>query len=88
MQVARNRAQRPVVQALALEPTASPISEAFRSRHQLGSAATVQRALQGLLERDVVDGSSVHGYRVPDVLLCTWISVMLSSAGAEIPQAT
>jgi len=38
------RAQRALVQALASEPTPSPYAEQFRSRHQLGSAATVQRA--------------------------------------------
>jgi hypothetical protein len=73
------RAQRGLVQALAAEQTTSPYAEAFRMRHQLGSAATVQRALQALLARDVVDGSSVHGYRVPDVFLRAWISATLGS---------
>jgi hypothetical protein len=73
------RAQRALVQALAAEPTASPFGEAFRARHQLGSAATVQRALRSMLERDVVDGSSIHGYRVPDVFLRTWIAAMLGN---------
>jgi hypothetical protein len=71
------RAQRALVQALTGEPTASPYAEAYRSRHQLGSAATVQRALQATVERDVVEGSSVHGYRVPDVFLRTWIASTL-----------
>src|SRR5689334_16083004 len=48
------RAQRAVVQALATDPTASPYSHEFRSRHQLGSAATVQRSIQAVVERDVV----------------------------------
>lgn len=77
-----SRAQRPLVQALATEPTTTPYAEAFRSRHQLGSAATVQRALQAVMERDVVDGSSIHGYRVPDVFLRTWIAVTLGSGAA------
>lgn len=77
-----SRAQRPLVQALATEPTAAPYAEAFRSRHQLGSAATVQRALQAVMERDVVDGSSIHGYRVSDVFLRTWIAVTLGSGVA------
>ena len=86
-----SRAQRPLVQALATEPTATPYAEAVRSRHQLGSAATVQRALQAVMERDVVDGSSIHGYGVPDVFLRTWIAVTLGSgvAGAHLSaQAT
>jgi len=43
------------------------------------SAATVQRALQAVIERDVIEGSSVHGYRVPDVFLRTWIASALGS---------
>ena len=78
-----SRAQRPLVQALVSEPTAAPYSEAFRARHQLGSAATVQRALQAVMEREVVDGSSIHGYRVPDVFLRTWIAVTLGRGVAS-----
>ena len=35
-----------------------------------------------MIERDVVDGSSIHGYRVPDVFLRTWIAVTLGSGVA------
>jgi hypothetical protein len=68
------RAQRTLVQALAAEPTGSLYGEGFRTRHQLGRAGTVQRALEALLERDVIDGSSLHGYRVPDVFVPAWIA--------------
>jgi hypothetical protein len=37
-----SRAQRPLVQALEAEPTTAPYREAFRSRHQLGSAAAAR----------------------------------------------
>src|SRR5260370_3147663 len=52
------RAQRALVQALAAEQTTSPYAEAFRMPHQLGSAATMQRALQALLEPDILHGFS------------------------------
>jgi hypothetical protein len=73
------RAQRALVLAVSREPTKSVFSEAFRQRHQLGSAATVQRALAALLERDVIEGSSVHGYRVPDVFLRAWLAQTLGA---------
>ncbi len=64
-----SRTQRPLVQARATEPTATPYAEPFRSRHQLGSAAMVQRSLHAVMEHDVVNASSIHGYRVPHVCL-------------------
>jgi len=71
------RAQRPLVLAFSREPGRGMYGEAFRRRHQLGSAATVQRALAALLERDVVEGSSVHGYRVPDVFFRAWLAATI-----------
>jgi hypothetical protein len=71
------RAQRALMLAVAREPTQRVFGEPYRQRHQLGSAATVQRALAALRERDVVDGSSVHGYRVPDVFLRAWLEQTL-----------
>jgi len=72
------RAQRPLVLALAAEPGGAVYSEAYRRRQQLGSAATIQKAIAALLERDVVDGSSVHGYRIPDVFFRAWIRATMS----------
>jgi hypothetical protein len=43
----------------------------------------VQRALQALIERDVIDGSSIHGYRVPDVFFRTWIGVTLGNGAGQ-----
>jgi hypothetical protein len=68
------RAQRALVLALAREADGGVYGQGFRDRHQLGSAATVQRALAALIERDVVEGSSVHGYRVPDVFFRAWLA--------------
>jgi len=38
--------------------------------------------MQALIERDVVDGSSVHGFRVPDVFFRAWISTTLGSSAS------
>ena len=68
------RAQRTLVLALAREPGRGLYAERFRQRHQLGSVGTVQKSLAVLLRRDVVEGSSVHGYSVPDVFFRAWIA--------------
>lgn len=73
------RPQRSLVLALTREPGTGLYSQAFRQRHQLGSVGTVQKSLQVLLRRDVVCGSSVHGYSVPDVFFRAWISATIDS---------
>jgi len=73
------RAQRPLVQALAADPGGAVYSEAYRRRHQLGSAGTIQKAIAALVERDVVEGSSVHGFWIPDVFFRAWIKATLGA---------
>src|SRR5579864_128426 len=73
------RPQRSLLLALSREPGKGQYSEGFRQRHQLGSVGTIQKSLRALLERDVVEGSSVHGYRVPDVFLRQWIEVNIDA---------
>jgi hypothetical protein len=74
------RSQRPLVQAIAREPGSGLYSEGFRQRHRLGSAATVQKALKMLLDREVIEGSTAHGYHVPDVFFRAWMRAMLERA--------
>ena len=45
----------------------------------------MQPALQAMIERAVVAGSSIHGYRVADVVLRTWIAV---TQGGGVATAT
>jgi len=73
------RPQRSLLLALSREPGKGQYSESFRQRHQLGSVGTVQKSLRALLARDIVEGSSVHGYRVPDVFLREWIEVNIDA---------
>jgi hypothetical protein len=65
--------QRLVLTALSLEG-GTVYSEAYRRRHRLGSAASVQRSLGRLVERELVEFSPQDGYRVPDVFLRAWVT--------------
>ena len=56
-------------------------SEAYRRQHRLGSASSVQRSLDRLLERDLVELLPERRYRVPDVFLRAWITRLTSSNG-------
>jgi AAA+ ATPase superfamily predicted ATPase len=72
------RPQRLLVLALAHEPGKGMYAEAYRLRNQLGSVGTVQKSLRVLLRRDVVTGSSVHGYSVPDAFLRAWMAAAIA----------
>ncbi len=71
--------QRLVLAALAADGRAV-YSEVYRRRHRLGSAASVQRSLGRLLDRELVEPSPPDGYRVPDAFLRAWIG-RVTSAG-------
>ena len=66
-------AQRRVLQALARERGTQVFGEAFRREHRLGAASTVQAAIERLVEREIVEGSSARGFTVPDVFLRAWL---------------
>ena len=66
-------AQRRVLVAIAREPGAQVFGEPFRREHQLGAASSVQTAIERLVEREVIDGSSARGFTVPDVFLRAWL---------------
>src|SRR5207249_3267703 len=66
-------AQRRVVLAIAREPGMQVFGEAFRRTHRLGAASTVQTALERLVDREIVDGVSIHGFTVPDAFLRAWL---------------
>jgi hypothetical protein len=65
------RAQRLVLQALAREP-GHPLSKPYRDRHDLPSAATVQKALRTLERREVVAGER-GAYRIVEPFLADWL---------------
>jgi hypothetical protein len=65
------KAQRLVLQALAVEP-GHPLSKLYRDRHGLPSAATVQKALRALEEREVVAGER-GAYSIVEPFLADWL---------------
>lgn len=65
--------QKPVLFAIAKEGLAVNVtSGAFVKRHGLGSGSSVQAALKGLLEKDLVTRTE-KGYQVYDRFFSTWI---------------
>lgn len=63
--------QRLVLQALAREP-GHPQSKAYRDRHGLPSAASVQKALRALAQREIVAGNR-GAYRIVQPFLDEWL---------------
>lgn len=52
--------QKNLLIALSAEPKAQIFSSEFLSRFHLGSASSVQRAFQGLIEKDILDKENDH----------------------------
>jgi hypothetical protein len=69
---AASTAQKLVLEALAKEP-GRPLSNAYRSRHELPSVATVQAALRALTERELVGREPDGSHRIFEPFLADWI---------------
>lgn len=66
--------QRLVLEALVREP-GRPLAGAYRSRHQLPSAASVQTALGALTERELILKQGDGTYRIAEPFLAEWIDI-------------
>lgn len=75
-------AQRLLLQALAVEP-GRPMTSAYRNRHGLPSAATVQTALQALEQRELVAQGSDRSHRVVEPFLPEWIRALDTGPGSS-----
>jgi uncharacterized protein len=64
--------QQRLLRAIARE-SGKVQSEAYRREHRLGAASTVQRALEGLRRRELVEPSEEGGYLVSDIFLRIWL---------------
>jgi hypothetical protein len=64
--------QRALLLALAREP-GRVYGEAYRRRHRLGSASTVQRALAALDRLDLVDSNEAGGHALADLFMRLWL---------------
>lgn len=69
-----SRAQRQMLGALAREPGRPPMSAAYRRTHNLPGTSTVQRALEALVEHELVERAR-DGYRIAEPFLAEWIRV-------------
>jgi hypothetical protein len=65
-------AQRKLLRALAGDAGAV-FSERYRREHRLGSASTVQRALEGLERRELVEPRAQEGHLISDIFLRLWL---------------
>ncbi len=67
-----SRAQRVVMEALARDPGRPPFATAYRRTHNLPANSTVQRALDTLVQEELVERDGV-GYRIAEPFLAEWI---------------
>jgi hypothetical protein len=66
--------QRRLLEAIGrAPPSESVLSENFRTRHRLGQYATVERALDSLMERGLVEREGRDRVMIPDVFLVHWL---------------
>lgn len=68
-----SRAQRLVLQALALEPASAITSSEYRARHDLPSPSTVQKAFEALVANELVTRHGPGAYQIAEPFLAEWI---------------
>lgn len=73
-------AQRLVLQALAAEP-GRPLTKAYRDRHELPSAATVQTALAALEGRELIGRLPDRSHFVSEPFLADWVRELDAGPG-------
>jgi hypothetical protein len=66
------RAQRLVLEAFAADPGQPALSNAYRRAHALPGTSTVQRAIQALVNDELVERHG-SGYRIAEPFLAEWI---------------
>lgn len=65
--------QRLVLQALAGEPLESITSSDFRRRHGLPTSSSVQRAVEALLDDELIAKDAPGAYRIAEPFLAEWV---------------
>jgi hypothetical protein len=68
-----SRAQRLVLQALAAEPADAVTSAEYRHRHGLPTGSSVHRALEALVEDELVAREGPGRYRIVEPFLAEWV---------------
>jgi uncharacterized protein len=70
-----SRAQRLVLEALARDPGDSVTSADYRNRHGLPAPSSVQRAVDALVDEELVAKRRAGEYRIAEPFLAQWILV-------------
>jgi AAA+ ATPase superfamily predicted ATPase len=73
-----SQAQRLVLQALALEPTTTVTAAEYRNRHDLGAPSTVARAVEALLDQELLRQVGRGHYVIAEPFLSEWLKRRLS----------
>jgi uncharacterized protein len=68
-----SRAQRLVLQALAVEPASAITSSEYRARFDLPAPSTVQKAFQALVRDELVTRHGPGAYQIAEPFLAEWI---------------
>jgi AAA+ ATPase superfamily predicted ATPase len=76
--------QRLLLTAL-IDSGESVYSEAYRRQHRLGPASSVQKSLDRLIERELVESSPPGAYRLSDPFLQAWIVRLTARDGGRPP---
>ena len=66
----KNRRQRQILKALAIDPAEKPMSGKFIQKYELGSSSSVQTALKELIKKGAIDNK----YEFVDPLFKVWFS--------------
>ena len=77
--------QRLILTALVSGGGVSVYSEAYRRRHRLGPASSVQRSLKALLENDLVEETPAGDHRIPDAFLRPWLTRTMMASTTFYP---
>jgi hypothetical protein len=77
-------AQRLVLAALASEP-GRPYTEEYSRRHRLPAATNVQKALAGLVRRELVGKRPDGSYAIVEPFLAGWVTRTIAPAPPEAP---
>jgi hypothetical protein len=77
-------AQQLLLEALAREP-GRPFTQSYRDRHQLPSTSTVQRAVEGLTRRELIDNGADGLHHITEPFLGEWITEYILSSRTTRP---
>jgi uncharacterized protein len=69
-----SRTQRLVLQALAGDPADAITAGAYRSKHGLPVASSVQKAVEALVDAEIVTREGPGRYRIAEPFLAEWVS--------------